>query len=109
MSRQEFTAKTRVAAFLRAEGRCEDCSAQLSVGNTEYDHAIPCELGGDNDLRNCVVLCRSCHRAKTSRDDIPRIAKAKRNLRSTANIRKPRSITRWRRMDGTPVFATRER
>jgi hypothetical protein len=35
-------------------------------------------MGGEPTLENCVVLCRSCHRIKTSGQDVPAIAKAKR-------------------------------
>lgn len=107
--RQEFSAKTKVEAFNRAGGNCESCGAKLFVGNTEYDHQIPCGLGGGNDLGNCIVLCRSCHRNKTSRDDVPRIAKAKRNHQHNAGVKRPRTITRWRRFNGDIVFAERQR
>lgn len=43
----------------------------------EYDHRIPCELGGENTLDNCDVLCSWCHTAKTSKQDAPNIAKAR--------------------------------
>lgn len=109
MTRQEFTSKTKVEAFALAKGRCQNCTARLSVGNTEYDHEIPCGLGGSGDLRNCVVLCRNCHRAKTSSADMPRITKAKRNYKAHAGVRKPRSITGWKSMNGEPVRASRPR
>jgi len=109
MRRPEFTARTKVEAFTRSGGRCEKCTARLSVGNTEYDHEIACGLGGDNDVRNCIVLCRSCHRAKTYQRDVPAIAKAKRNHRHTIGVRKPRSIFGWKSMSGEPRRATRER
>lgn len=106
--RLEFSAKTKLAAFQRANGHCEQCTARLAPGNVEYDHRIACELGGDNSPENCVVLCKTCHRAKT-RGDAGAIAKAKRRERKAAGIRKPRSIRAWRKMDGTPVYAARER
>lgn len=107
--RQEFSAKVKVAAFDRAKGRCECCTARLGVGNVEYDHQIPCELGGDASETNCVVLCKTCHRSKTSKNDIPRIAKAKRQKRYAAGVRKPRTIKAWRRFSGEIVYAGKER
>lgn len=107
--RQEFSAKVKVAAFERANGRCECCTARLSVGNVEYDHHIPCALGGEATETNCVVLCKTCHRAKTSKGDVPRIAKAKRQKRYAAGVRKPRTIKAWRRFSGEIVYAGRER
>lgn len=76
--RREFTRKIKVAAFERAQGRCEDCAAKLMPGRIEYDHRIPDALGGDPTLENCVVLCSTCHGAKTAGEDVPRIAKMKR-------------------------------
>lgn len=106
--RKEFPAKVKVAAFERAGGHCESCTAKLFPGNTEYDHAIPCALGGDNTLDNCRVVCRACHRTKTSGEDIPRIAKGKR-VRARhlgAKAKSPRRFKKWRRFDGTIVHAS---
>lgn len=68
MSRQEFSRKTKAQAFERANGCCESCSAKLKVGEVEYDHVLPCALGGDNTLENCACLCKICHNAKTGKD-----------------------------------------
>jgi len=78
MTRREFTKATRVAAFARSEGKCENCRSKLGPGNVEYDHIIPDALGGDNSLDNCQCLCRNCHGAKTTKTDVPVIAKTKR-------------------------------
>jgi 5-methylcytosine-specific restriction protein A len=109
MTRQEFKPKTKALAFSRANKRCEDCGALLGPGNTEYHHRIACELGGDNSLENCVCLCKTCHRLRTSTQDVPNIARAKRRERKHIGIRKPRTITRWRRFNGDPVRVSRER
>lgn len=76
--REEFSNKTRVQAWERSGGHCEQCTRKLFPGDIEYDHRIPDGLGGSNDLENCVVLCRSCHGVKTAKADVPQIAKAKR-------------------------------
>lgn len=78
--RREFSKQVRRDAFLRADGKCEnpDCGARLSVGKFHYDHDIPDGLGGEPTLKNCVVLCMACHGEKTRKEDIPRVAKAKR-------------------------------
>lgn len=76
--RREFPKSVRLAAFARANGHCEDCTAKIGVGNVEYDHRIPDALGGEPTLENCVVLCRACHKRKSTTQDVPRIAKAKR-------------------------------
>jgi 5-methylcytosine-specific restriction endonuclease McrA len=52
-----------------------------------YDHIIPDQLLGVNDLDNCQVLCRGCHREKT-KSDIARIAKAKRQFAKNRGMKK---------------------
>lgn len=75
--RREFTQKVKVQAFELAGGKCQTCGLKIR-GGAEYDHIIPCALGGEASLENCAVLCSACHRRKTSGEDVPRISKAKR-------------------------------
>lgn len=109
MSRQEFKPKIMAQAALRANGRCEGCTRRLMPGDFHYDHVIPDALGGLPTLENCQVLCRSCHSVKTAKEDVPRIAKAKRNYRKSNGIRKPsrfpaaRTSIWKKRMDGSVV------
>lgn len=61
---------------------------EIRPGNgPEYDHILPDALGGEPTLENCAVLCRTCHSAKTSKKDVPQIAKAKRVHRGHINAR----------------------
>ena len=76
--RREFSAKVKVAAFQRAAGHCENCTAFLMPGRFAYDHVLPDGLGGEPVLENCAVLCSACHGSKTASGDVPRIAKMKR-------------------------------
>ncbi len=76
--RREFSAKTKVAAYERSQGRCEACALPLQTGRFHYDHIIPDGLGGEPTLENCAVICRACHDDKTHKGDVPRIAKMKR-------------------------------
>ena len=105
MSRYEFTAKIKVAAFERANGHCQECTRKLYTGDIHYDHVIPDANGGTAQLDNCQVLCRSCHNGKTYERDIPAIAKGKRIRRRNIGIRRPRSFRGWRRFSGEIVFA----
>ena len=107
--RREFPAKVKMAAFDRAGGSCEFCSARLYPGKFRYNHRIPDALGGEPSLENCEVLCINCDATRTYQTDIPRIAKSKRVRRVHAGIKKPRKITRWRKFNGEPVTATRNR
>ena len=106
--RREFPAKVKVAAFERAKGNCQVCGARLTVGKFRYDHKLPDALGGEPTLENCVVQCLACDKPKTA-DDVRRIRKADRQRRNHIGVKKPRTIKQWRRFDGTPVFASRER
>jgi len=89
MARREFSKQTKRQALERSQLRCEAvgplygleegirCSIPLSHG-VEFDHWIADALGGDNSLENCLSVCPRCHRAKTSRNDVPKAAKTKR-------------------------------
>jgi 5-methylcytosine-specific restriction enzyme A len=76
MKRQEFTTRIKVAAFERSNGRCYECSARLV--SAEYHHIIPLAMGGKSTFENCMALCKACHKLKTTLQDVPAIAKAKR-------------------------------
>lgn len=108
--RQEFPAKVKAAAALRADGHCEGCTRKLLTGDFHYDHDIPDGLGGEPTLENCRVLCRSCHSVKTTKQDVPRIAKAKRNYRKARGIRKPSTFScsrnsKWKKKISGEVVA----
>lgn len=104
--RREFSAKTKAAAFLRADGHCENrkCGARLTVGKFQYDHNDPDGLMGEPTLENCVVLCLQCHKDKTATLDIPRIARAKRRERKHLGIRPKSTFRGWRKMNGDIVW-----
>ena len=76
MTRTEFSADIRRAAWTRCKGRCEKCTAKLFVGKFQYDHIRPDGLGGEATLENCQVLCTNCHREKTVTEDRPPMQKA---------------------------------
>jgi 5-methylcytosine-specific restriction protein A len=68
VARQNFSRKVQAEANARAAGKCESCRANLKVGEGEYDHILPDELGGKPTLANCQVLCVPCHKSKTGHD-----------------------------------------
>lgn len=107
--RKEFKKAVKAAAFIRAHNECERCHVSIKHRPFHYDHDLPDDLGGEPTLENCRVLCVTCHKEKTAKVDMPRIAKGRRIREKRMRIKKPRKITRWRRFDGTPVFAARER
>jgi 5-methylcytosine-specific restriction endonuclease McrA len=94
--RHEFSKRTKLNAFMRCGGQCENmdedgirCTVTFKVGRSaHYDHIIAASNGGRNDLDNCAVLCRACHREKTVRIDVPRAAKIERLFqKNVAGIR----------------------
>lgn len=90
--RAEFSKVVRAQAFQRAGGRCEcGCGSKLTPGEIEYDHRIPDAVGGTNDLSNCVVMRKKCHRQKTHTKDVPEIAKSVRVAEKAMGLRKSRS------------------
>jgi 5-methylcytosine-specific restriction protein A len=109
MARQEFTRKTMRQALERAAGRCEGllpsgerCPCMLTKAKYHFDHNIPAELGGDNSIENCRVLCVPCHAEKTAKRDIPLIARAKRVSDRHNGIKPARTKIRSRGFQKTP-------
>jgi hypothetical protein len=102
--RHEFSKPTKRESLKRSGGLCEAigtvygldpgqrCNSPLSHG-VEFDHYPIAATERDSDgLENCVAVCRTCHRHKTSTFDVPMQAKSKRvqdrhnGIRSTPKI-----------------------
>lgn len=106
----EFTRKIKLAAFERAGGRCEKCTARLVPGKFRFDHILPLALGGESSLANCQCTCVTCDAPKTA-EDISRIRKADRqqarHIGAKARTRNPlpggRDSKFKRKIDGTVV------
>src|SRR5262245_53204030 len=107
-ARAEFSNTTKLAAWKRAAGKCEQCGALL-MGKFAYDHVNPCAFDGDNGLDNIAVLCLGCHGTKTAQHDIPAIAKSNRIRLRHAGIRRKRAIMAWRKFSGEIVRKPRDR
>ena len=74
MSRpNEFTRVTKELALLRQENHCAACGEFiLAIGefgreahyfgeSAEAHHVRPISQGGTDAIRNCVIICKSCH------------------------------------------------
>jgi hypothetical protein len=118
--RRKFSTQTKRDAYDRSGGICEchripwlerpdGCGVKLVTGAIFYEHIKTDFHSSDNSLDNCAVLSRTCWREKTSEHDQPSIAKTKRLIDSARGIKKPRTITAWRKFDGTPVYARSQR
>lgn len=109
--RRHLSPKERLRLFQLHDGICHLCEGKIQVGQAwDISHDIPLELGGaDDDDNNSKPAHRKCHRDHTSKVDVPNIAKAKRRERKHYGVKKPRTITRWRKFNGTIVYAERQR
>lgn len=108
MKRAEFSKRTKIIVWNRAAGQCERCTAKLYPGRFEYHHKLEATFNGESTVENAQLVCIACHEEITS-DRAPVIAKSNRVRAKYIGYKKPRSIRAWRKFNGTPVFATRER
>lgn len=115
MSRNEFTKPTMREAKRRSGDRCEAygvlyglpagqrCNADMNRTGFRYDHIDPDANSKDNSLENCCVCCPKCHDWKTTKRDIPMIAKTLRMQDKRNSIKKPSS---WpRKPEGYKAFS----
>ena len=74
----------------------------------EFDHVVPLILGGCHAEDNLQLLCSECHASKTKLD-VKLKAKVARIRKKNLGIKKRSGFKGWRRMDGTVVYAERNR
>src|SRR5688572_27594828 len=98
--------RVRLRVDHKAKGKC--CVCTLVTLNTEIDHIVPLILGGEHRETNLQLICRPCHKEKTKLD-VKLKAKVSRVRKRHIGIKKPRTMTRWRRFDGSIREAGRER
>lgn len=61
--------RLRPRVFGRQRGLCAACGTLAHpVPARELDHIVPLSQGGTHDSTNLQALCRSCHQAKTRRE-----------------------------------------
>lgn len=101
--------RVRLRVYEKFNGRCPKCTRKLQPGQWDCDHVIALANGGENRESNLQPLCDNpCHSQKT-KSDVADKSKSYRKRRSHAGIKKPRTITRWRRFDGSIVQSSRSR
>jgi len=54
--------------YVRDGGHCCMCKRVVDLHDSELDHRIALQFGGDNDERNLWTLCIECHSGKSSRE-----------------------------------------
>ncbi len=91
MRTSEFSVKTKLAGWERCkrDGKphCELCGLPIN-GRPEYDHKHALGLGGGSEIDNLQVICQPCHRHKTHEEDRPVMAKADRQKKAAAGIKR---------------------
>jgi len=101
--------RVKIRVFDSCGGRCGLCNRTIRGSlRPEYDHIVAIINGGRNVESNIQLLCHECHRGKTA-SDVREKSRVQKRKQWRAGIKKKRTITRWRKFDGTIVTATRER
>jgi len=111
--RRKLSRLQRTGVFDRADGVCCLCKLPIQAARGErwiLEHIKPLWLGGADDESNMGPAHERCAIDKTAKE-APVKAKGDRIRARHLGIKKPRSITAWRKMnkDRTPVYAGRER
>jgi 5-methylcytosine-specific restriction endonuclease McrA len=107
---QRVPPRVRARIFLRHHGICHRSGRKIGPGDKwDLDHIIALINGGEHKESNLAPILRDkAHKEKTA-EDMRIKSKTARMRAKHLGIRKPRKITRWRKMDGTPVYAGSER
>lgn len=101
--------RVRARIFLAHDGICFLTKHKIAPADQwDLDHKTALCNGGLHVESNLVPVLRAPHRIKTI-SDVKAKAKSDRIRKRHLGIKKPRSIRAWRRFDGTPVYASRER
>lgn len=102
-------ARVKIRVFDTNGGLCAICTRPIFGGlRPAYDHRVAIVNGGGNRESNLQLLCMPCHTGKTKTDVAEKSVTARVRAKHLG-IKKPRSITRWRRFDGSIREAGRER
>lgn len=77
--RSRLSTRDRVNCFSDADGKCHICGEKIAAGERwEVSHPIPLAMGGEDVASNRRPAHYRCHRTITAQEDMPRIAKTKR-------------------------------
>ncbi len=107
---EPFPPRVRLRIFERDGGKCQcGCNRVIRAGDKwDTDHAIAIVNGGENRESNGRTILTEHHKVKT-KSDLKIKSKTARVRGRHLGVKKLRSIRSWRKFDGTPVYADRER
>jgi len=101
--------RVKLRVFLRYDGVCQcGCNLKIIGQRWQCDHKVALINGGSHSESNLQPLLVEHHKNKT-RDDIAEKSRTYKKRKSNYGVKKPRTIRAWRRFNGEPVFATRQR
>lgn len=102
--------RVRVRVFERFKGVCQcGCGIVIRPGMPwQADHKDALINGGENREKNLVPILTDHHKVKTAADVAVK-SKTYRMKAAHVGVRKPRTMRAWRKFNGQPVFAPRER
>lgn len=86
INRKNFTQKEKESVFLKYLGKCADCGhvsrgggwagsisyhrkMSFYLGGLEIHHIIPVMSGGQNKIKNLILLCPECHKVRHGKKD----------------------------------------
>lgn len=97
MNRVRFSQRAKEGVITEQENTCPLCGEELS-GAIEWDHKTPLALGGADEIENIQAVHADCHLHFKTKDDVKRIAKAKRQAQETGQQKRRRD----RKASGRP-------
>lgn len=101
--------RVRLRIFERHAGICYLSGRKIRPGEDwDLDHIVAIINGGSNSELNLAPVLIDPHKVKT-KEDVAEKSRVARKRKSFLGIKKKRTITRWRRFDGTIVTATKDR
>lgn len=102
-------ARVRDRVFQKFDGICQECGTKIYAKRWTCDHRIALINGGENRENNLGPIHESCDRKIKTPRDVREKSKVARMRKKHLGIKKPRTITRWRKFNREIVYAARER
>lgn len=59
-----ITAEDYARAYIASGGSCPYCGIDITPDDCSFDHRIPFDRGGENEVGNIVACCLTCQREK---------------------------------------------
>lgn len=100
--------RVRLRVLVRFKGLCQECGIKIQDKRWICDHRIALINGGMNCEWNLRPIHTACDKTKTAAD-VAEKSRVYRIRARHAGIRKPRTMTAWRKFNGEIVRASRER